>query len=126
MNGQKKYEVKAEITVALTQQDIDNIMVTALEGGINGWCRQVKSVGDHLGKFTGDQIYRGGALILYDAERPEKWELTLEKFLKGVKLYFENGCHVQVEDGCIDPCDINANDADCIIQFSLFGEVRYS
>ena len=30
----KKYEIKAEIRVELTQEDIDDIMVAALEGGI--------------------------------------------------------------------------------------------
>lgn len=30
----KKYEIKAEIRVELTQEDIDDIMVGALEGGI--------------------------------------------------------------------------------------------
>lgn len=34
----KKYEIKAEIRVELTQEDIDDIMVGALEGGITYWC----------------------------------------------------------------------------------------
>ena len=34
----KKFPVKAEINVDLTQQDIDDIMVAALEGGIDYWC----------------------------------------------------------------------------------------
>ncbi len=32
---EKKYEVKAELNIQITQQDIDDIMVCALEGGIN-------------------------------------------------------------------------------------------
>ena len=32
---EKVFTVKAEINVKLTQQDIDDIMVAALEGGIN-------------------------------------------------------------------------------------------
>ena len=42
-----------------------------------------------------------------------------------MKLYFEQGCHVNVEDNAIDTCDIDANDADCIIQFAVFGEVVF-
>lgn len=34
MTDEKKFEVHAEITVRLTQQDVDDIMVSALEGGI--------------------------------------------------------------------------------------------
>ena len=34
----KKFEVKVEIRVELTHQDIDDIMVAALGGGIKYWC----------------------------------------------------------------------------------------
>ena len=120
--NEKKYTVRPEIEVNLSQQDIDDIMAVAMEGGICYWCRKAEVVGEYLGEYASDQISRGGALILHDAESAQTWELTLEKFLKGVKLYFEQGCHVNVEDNAIDTCDIDANDADCIIQFALFGK----
>ncbi len=122
---EKKFPVHIEMDVSITQQDIDDIMVTALEGGICYWCRKAEVVGEYLGEYASEQIGRGGSLILYDAESSDKWELTLSKFLNGVKLYLEQGCHVSVEDNAIDPCDIDANDADCIIQFGLFGEVQF-
>ena len=123
--SEKKFTVRPKIEVNLTQQDIDDIMVSALEGGINYWCREAEVVGEYLGEYASDQISRGGSLILHDSESSDKWELTLEKFLNGVKLYFEDGCHVQVEDNRIDAGDIDAGDADCIIQFALFGEVVF-
>lgn len=123
--NEKKYTVRPQIDVNLSQQDIDDIMAVALDGGICYWCRKAEVVGEYLGEYASDQISRGGALILHDAESAQTWELTLEKFLKGVKLYFEQGCHVQVEDNAIDTCDIDANDADCIVQFSVFGEVVF-
>ena len=123
--NEKKYTVRPEIEVNLSQQDIDDIMAVALDGGICYWCRKAEVVGEYLGEYASDQISRGGAPILHDAESAQTWELTLEKFLKGVKLYFEQGCHVQVEDNAIDTCDIDANDADCIVQFSVFGEVMF-
>lgn len=121
----KKFTVRPQLEVNLTQRDIDDIMVAALEGGINYWCCDAEVVGEYLGEYASDQISRGGVLILHDAESAQTWELTLEKFLNGVKLYFEDGCHVQIEDGSIDTGDIDANDADCIIQFALFGEVVF-
>ena len=121
----RRFDILAEIRVSLTQQDIDDIMATALEGGINYWCRKAEVVGEYLGEYASEQISRGGSLTLYDAESSDKWELTLEKFLNGVKLYFEQGCHVQVEDNAIDACDIDASDADCIVQFAVFGEVVF-
>lgn len=123
--NEKRFTVRPQIEVNLTQQDIDDIMVAALEGGICYWCRKAEVVGEYLGECASDQISRGGALILHDAESAQTWELTLEKFLNGVKLYFEQGCHVQVEDNRIDPGDIDANDADCIVQFAVFGEVIF-
>ena len=121
----KRFTIKPQIEVTLTQQDIDDIMTTALEGGITGWCNQVEVVGEQLGRSASEQISKGRSLILYDMESSDKWELTLKKFLNGVKLYFEDGCHVQVNDGSIDTGDIDANDADCIIQLALFGEVVF-
>ena len=41
MKTEKKFEICTKITVYLTQQDIDDIMVSAFEGGINYWCRRV-------------------------------------------------------------------------------------
>ena len=123
--NEKRFTVRPQIEVNLTQQDVDDIMVAALEGGIHYWCREAEVVGEYLGEYASDQISRGGSLILHDSESSDKWELTLEKFLNGVKLYFEDGCHVQVEDNRIDAGDIDAGDADCIIQFALFGEVVF-
>lgn len=123
--NEKRFTVRPQIEVNLTQQDVDDIMVAALEGGINYWCREAEVVGEYLGEYASDQISRGGVLILHDAESPDEWELTLGKFLNGVKLYFEEGCHVQVNDGRIDAGDIDANDADCIVQFALFEKVVF-
>lgn len=39
-----KFEVRAEIAVNLTVEDIDDIMVGALEGGINHWCCEAEVV----------------------------------------------------------------------------------
>ena len=37
--NEKKYTVRPEIEVNLSQQDIDDIMAVALDGGICYWCR---------------------------------------------------------------------------------------
>lgn len=121
-----KFPVHIEMDVNLTQQDIDDIMVTALEGGINYWCGRAEVVGEMLGNYASEQISRGGSLILHDAESPDKWELTRDMFLKGVELYFKESHWITVEDfafvdlGCMD-----APDADCIIQYALFGKLVF-
>ena len=123
----KKYEIKAEIRVELTQEDIDDIMGGALEGGITYWCFKAEVVGDYLGKYASEQISRGGSLKLYDIENGEKYWLDREEFLNGFKLWVENGGdqYGAVQGHKVDCCNIDAGCADAIIQYALFGEVMY-
>ena len=93
--GDKKFEVTAEVKVLLTQQDVDDIMVAALEGGITYWCDEAKVVGEYLGEYASEQISRGGTLILHDAEEGEEHLFTIEQFMQGFRLYLEQGCHVR-------------------------------
>ena len=124
---EKVFTVKAEINVKLTQQDIDDIMVAALEGGIDYWCFKVEVVGDYLGEYASEQISRGGMLKLYDIENGDKNWLDLEKFLKGFKLWLENDGdeYGAVENGEVDCCNIDAGCADEIVQYALFGELVF-
>ena len=134
----KKFEVKVEIRVELTQQDIDDIMVAALEGGINYWCREAEVVGDYLGEYASEQISRGGTLKLYDSEEDEVYELTRDKLLDGIKKYCEDTerpydimCEGVNSVGCstgeygLDCCMVDAVVADMIIQYAVMGEIVY-
>ena len=117
-------EIKYEVTY--TQQDIDDILCSALEGGITYWCGEAEVVGEHLGDFASDQISRGGILKLYDNEDDACYELTLEKFQKGLQKFLEErGKEVIDEHGALDTTELDANDADLIVQYALFGEVVY-
>ena len=124
---EKVFTVKVEINVKLTQQDIDDIMVAALEGGITYWCFKAEVVGDYLGKYASEQISRGGMLKLYDIENGDKYWLDLEKFLNGFKLWVENGGdqYGAVQGHEVDCCNIDAGCADEIDQYAQFGEVIY-
>lgn len=124
----KTFAGKVTITFKLTQKDVDDIMAIALEGGINYWCRRAKVVGDYLGEYASEQISRGGTLKLYDAEEPEVYELNIDKFIKGFKAWIENGYDYSGalrSDGTVDCCEIDAEDADTIIQLALFDEIVF-
>lgn len=124
----KTFEVQVNKTIKLTQEDIDDIVCTALEGGINYWCCEAEVVGDYLGDYASDQISRGGKLKLYDAESDDVWELNLDNFLKGFKLWVEEGYdeyNAVQEDGTVDCCEIDAACADEIVQFALFDEIVF-
>lgn len=132
--SKKKFTVRPVIEVNFTEQDIQDIITTALEGGIGYWAclDDIGASGDApISEQAADVLLTGGSLTFIDAEgdpddpATERWTLTLEKLLNGFKLYFEEGCHVAVEDNFVDTSYIDANDADCIVQFALFGEVVY-
>jgi len=108
-------------TIKVTDENIDDLMCDALEGGITYWCDRVDVVGDYLGEYASDQISRGGELILYDAESDDKWSLTLDKLLNGIKKAFEEGYF----DGDFDSSEYDAGTADAIIQFALFDEIVF-
>ena len=123
--------VKVEMEIILSMEDIDDIMCGALEGGITYWCNRAEVVGEYLGEYGSEQISRGGILKLHDMEAEKIYELTKEKFLKGVELWAKNpvGCNCMEQiDGKIrlDTCNADAVVCDAIIQYAIFGEVIYA
>lgn len=130
------YMLNVMIPIVLRQEDVDDIMTTALEGGINYWCSEVKILGACRGKNAAEHLSRSGELRLCltdetnDIERPVRHEhrdLTLDKFFTGVRRYVaERGGITRDECGRIDVAEIDAAAADSIIQYALFGEIVYS
>ena len=120
------FKVSATVDIVLSQQEIDDIMATALEGGITYWCCKVAVVGDYLGEYASEQISRGGTLKLYDRESDAIHKLNLYKFLTGFRLYVE-GCSGITRDlrDHLDMDSIDALAADMIVQYALFNELVY-
>ena len=120
--------IRPKMEIKVTQEDIDDIMCAALEGGITYWCSEAKVVGEYLGNYASEQISRGGKLKLYDAEEDVVYTLTLNKFIKGLTKaitegYFKDYDWYSATE--IDPCQIDAEVADVIIQLALFNDVIY-
>lgn len=129
-----------KITTTITQshafspQDIGDLITTALEGGINYWCKKVIIVenpdGTYKGvsmedeenvKHTSDAVGYGGELKFYDAESEDVWFLDAEKMGKGIQMYCEE-YSIPLKD-LIDEHD--ADSADAIIQYAIFGELVF-
>ena len=124
----KKFKIEITTKLTVTAEDIDDIVATALEGGINYWCNRAEVMGDYLGEFASDQISRGGVLRLYDAEEDKVYELTLEKLLHGIQKAYEGLWYMDYGwcDGkTLDTCQIDADVADAIVQFGIFDELIY-
>lgn len=88
--------------------------------------------GQYLGKYAREQISRGGTLKVhvtepFDEQDTEWYELDIEKFIQGFRLWLENGGdrYGAVSNGEVDTCEIDGEMADLIIQYALFGEVVY-
>jgi hypothetical protein len=127
-------------------QDINDLVCSALEGGINYWCYQARIKKDadknYVGvapedqdkvEFASDVVGYGGTLILWNSEPDDDgtndtpieykktWELTLDKMLKGIARH----CSTRgiVLKDLLDNHD--ASDADCIVQYAIFDEVVF-
>ena len=126
MDRGKKYSVSAVINFVVSDEDIDDIMSAALDGGITYWCGRAEVVGEYLGEYASEQISRGGTLRLYDIEDGTVSELTLDKFLNGLRLWIENERTFELTNaGRLDVGQIDALAADAIIQYALFNNVIF-
>lgn len=129
-------EIKAEIHFPITDEDVTDLMVTALEGGIGYW-----SCLDNSGpefesapeeETTSEAVARilmeGREIKLLDEEDHDTvWILTLEKLFKGVRLFIEKGYdqYGAVSTQGMDLAEIDADCADSIVQLALFDEIVF-
>lgn len=124
------HNIHVEFTIKVTNQDIDDIMATALEGGITYWCDKAEVVGENLGENASEQIARGGSLRLHLIDDPVNLTrlLTIDMFRKGIQQAIAGGWYTEYEwwhcNG-IDTCNIDATVADTIIQLALFDDIIY-
>lgn len=117
-----------EIKKDITEKEVWGIIVTAFEGGINYWCGHVewdeekypKPKDEPISTFCTKLLLDDVTLQLFDAEQDDEiYELTLTRLLKGIAQNYLERPH---------DCDLknyDANTADCIIQYAIFGEVVY-
>lgn len=127
--NQTTFEIKVTRKLKIKKEDIDDIMVGALEGGITYWANKAEVVGEYLGEFASDQISRGGTLRIHDSYDKKWHELTLKKLLNGIRNWYTDGLdrHGVVQcDGTFDCCNVDSVVADSIIQYAIFGEIIYA
>lgn len=137
------YSIKKE----LREKDIKDILTTALEGGIGYWaeldCTDPAWVAarETCGKKMDERpcwcdvafevLDNGDAIRFIDAEaeddnnpaEDEVFLLTMDGLLKGCQLWEERFKKDLVK--AINECDYDANDADLIVQWGVFGEIVF-
>ena len=131
-NGKKFRMVKLEINLRVTDEDIDDIMSTALDSMLlQTWCSEVNVVGKYLGEYASEQISRGGEIWLYDMDDESYYSLDKEKLLKGIKKYISmygdpTGFLYRIDGELgLDCVKIDELVSDCMIQCSLFDDIVY-
>lgn len=117
-------------TVVISKEDIDDIMVSALEGGITYWVDKVEPRCGIEFDFASDVISKGGSIIIHDNEEDATYELTKAKLLQGIRMYAEQPKNSDIFEVIdhelhIDCGMVDAEVADAIIQYALFGEIIY-
>lgn len=120
---------EAVIKVALTESDIETIIVNGFEGGCNYWLgldngdRQEwteKPSDEPNSTWATKLLLEGKTVHLFDIEdEDEKWELTLDKLIAG----FSQNANERPFDSNLENGD--ASTSDCIIQYALFGKIVY-
>ena len=126
----KNEKIKMTLDLIVSKSDIDYIMCCALENGISGWSDDIKACGEYLGEYVFEQISEGGCLLIHDLYGEETYILDREKLMKGIRIFVgkpENRGDLEMAGGHLelDTAYINSFDADEIIQYALFGEIRY-
>ena len=139
MNGEI-FTVKAEIEVDFTEEDLGDIICTAFEGGIGYWgCLdntkpewKEKPKEMPASEYITKLLLDGGSITVFDTELEEDeltdediWTLNLDNLLEGIRLWIERGGSGMVDGGRIDTCSIDADEADCIVQYALFGKLVF-
>lgn len=131
-------EMPVEIKLTVTEEDIDDIMCSALEGGIAYWCDIAKvPESKRVAGWGHEQIARGGELRIhviepFDSEDTEWYTLNLANFLAGLKAFIQDpgwSCGCLEEYGSLRLLvtgNIDADRADAIIQHALFGAIVYA
>lgn len=117
-------------SILITQEDVDDIMSAALDSHfVQDWCSEVNVVGRYLGDYASEQISRGGEIWFYDIEDESYYGLTLENFMKGLKMHLADNNSVINDNETEAMIDVGAIDgvaADVIIQYALFDDIVYS
>jgi hypothetical protein len=116
---------KITIEIEITDQEIDDVLVTALEGGINYWADSADVKDDNYkgGEWASEVVSRGGTLVIQEVDEDEPVELTKEKMLNGIALFIKE--YPNLYDPGEELGYLDATGADIIVQLALFETVVY-
>jgi len=125
---------KITIDLHIKDQDIKDIVITALEGGIGYWGCLINEGEDFdlfykdqkgisTSEFVADLLLSGKSIYFYDSEtnsnEGEPWELRLNMILNGIEMYIQETKNINFID------NLDSLVADTIFQYAMFNEIVY-
>lgn len=117
MNYNEKHDLN--ITVQITNQFLLDLMCTAVEGGINYWAGVVDTVRDDDLNYLSVSIVDLENMGDYGGDVPSRI-VTPDLMLAGLQAFLnEYPDRVSILE------DHDAEDADCVMQMAVFGELVY-
>lgn len=126
-----RISTKVAFNLYLTSEDVDDIVTTAFEGGINYWCGQVSIDGEPLGDCASEHVSKGGSVTLYDKVDSKEFTLDRDAVVRGIAEYIAHDGFEILEvskagRATVDPGFVDANVADSIVQYAVFGDIVYA
>jgi hypothetical protein len=126
------------VQMELTKSHLEDIIVTALEGGSNYWYQLGKmptdlpSKGQPLAIRITEYVMNGGIIPIYDYEESPLWEdesewtklgeISRESISNGISKCTQNNASAI---GNIMSEDYDAGDADIVFQYIVMGEIVF-
>lgn len=124
--GVHLYKVSVQLTFSLNDWEINEIISLALKGGINYWCRDAMLIGRCLGDDFFEIANGSWVLLLHDAKGGQTYQMSLTELLEGFRKFITAGGNIDRNAaGRIDICDIDTTAADEIVQYAVFGNIKY-
>lgn len=119
-------------TVEITDEDIMDIMCSAIEGGIGYWACLDNSgkewANDNPASETAAKILLDGGTVRFldDEDRETEYLLTLDKLCNGIQKYITESPEILDDNSHIECGEVDAIVADMMVQYAIFGEVMFS
>jgi hypothetical protein len=121
------------VPVELDDQFIEDMVVTAFEGGSNYWVDHVqinhpageKMKGEPVSTWAASALNLGGNVVVFVREEGDSHDcppvtMTKEMLVSGIQTWINN--HTCSPEALMD---YDADDADCVLQYAVFGELVF-
>lgn len=133
---EREWSTVVKVSVELNYEDIEAVMVGALEGGSDYWVDDIefeltREKGVPPSIWATRELLQNRVVRLHDGEEDKWYDLTLGKLVEGIQKFVyhrlqQGSLYLENRDGPrIDWGQHDADDTDGCLQFALFGDWIY-